>query len=393
MKTLDDLKKSQNNILILHYACTDINKSPVIVTSISIKDYSLGQTFSFSFDEYESESKLLSEFVKHMQKYQNHIVVTWNQKSSTYGVQHLQRRCQELEASDKFPIKLENVIDLDDIFVAKYGRNYTKDPKLRNLAQLNEVTLQNFVDGIDEIKLFNEKEYKKIENSTNRKVGVIADCLILAFHNKLKTNSPDSSALSKTEGEEMEKKKPQRRFSKTVIIAIGVIAGIIAIITGIIVIYEFAEERAGNVGDDMSTPENTPDTLSPIESQEKNDNPEKPFLSLQIISHTDLITEQKFPAIIYGNGTVIHKPSTISRGPIPIYENLTSKFSLYVHNDGPGIVTIDWHVVKVISDDKTLQPVTITGEPLGKLLEPNDEAFEISAQFVGNPRMKPSGII
>ncbi|MCH8915737.1 MAG: hypothetical protein IIA82_07855 [Thaumarchaeota archaeon] len=88
MKTLEELKKSQNSMLILHYACTDVTKSPVIITSISIKDYSTGQTSSFSFDEFDNEKNILSEFVKHMKKYQNNIIVTWNQKSSTYGIQH-----------------------------------------------------------------------------------------------------------------------------------------------------------------------------------------------------------------------------------------------------------------------------------------------------------------
>lgn len=58
MRTLEELQKSQNSLLILHYACTDINNSPVIITSISTKNYATGQTSSFSYDEFGEEEKL-----------------------------------------------------------------------------------------------------------------------------------------------------------------------------------------------------------------------------------------------------------------------------------------------------------------------------------------------
>jgi DNA polymerase elongation subunit (family B) len=138
MRTLEELQKSQNSILTLHYACTDIKKSPVIITSISVKNYATGQTDSFSFDEYGNEKDLLSAFVKCMKDYQNYTIVTWNQKSSTYGIQHIQRRCKESNIDD-FPIKMEQVVDLDDIYTEKYGRNYVKNPKLRCLAELNKI--------------------------------------------------------------------------------------------------------------------------------------------------------------------------------------------------------------------------------------------------------------
>ena len=236
MKTLEELKKSQNSILILHYACTDVTKSPVIITSISIKDYSTGQTSSFSFDEFGNEKNLLSEFVKHVKKYQNHIIVTWNQKSSTYGIQHMQRRCKELGVDEGFPIDLEQVTDLDDIFTEKYGRNYVDDPKLRCLAELNNITLKNFVDGIGEIRLFEDKEYKKIENSTNRKVNIIADYLASAFNNQLKTSkTPESSKDKKQNAEnnpETSHSKQLLSLSKKqlIITIIGVAVAILAIV-------------------------------------------------------------------------------------------------------------------------------------------------------------------
>ena len=214
MKTLEELQKSQNSLLILHYACTDINNSPVIITSISTKNYATGQTSSFSYDEFGEEEKLLSAFVNHMKNYQNYTIVTWNQKSSTYGIQYIQRRCKELGVTNDFPIHMEQLVDLDDIYTEKYGRGYVKDPKLRCLADLNNIPLINFVEGKDEIDLFYKKEYKKIENSTNKKVSVIADYLTASFKNKLKVSKGDKS-------------KHKLTTVWKVIVAVGVIIGII----------------------------------------------------------------------------------------------------------------------------------------------------------------------
>lgn len=222
MKTLEELQKSQNSLLTLHYACTDINKSPVIITSISIKNYATGQISSFSFDEYGDEKTLLSEFVNHMKNYQNYTIVTWNQKSSTYGIQYIQRRCKELGVTNDFPIQIEQLVDLDDIYTEKYGRGYVGDPKLRCLADLNKIPLMNYVDGKEEIELFHKKEYKKIENSTNKKVSIIADYLRASFKNKLKVSKGDKS---------------KRKLTTVwkVIVAVSVVIGIIV---GIIELYK-----------------------------------------------------------------------------------------------------------------------------------------------------------
>ena len=233
MKTLEELKKSQNSILILHYACTDVTKSPVIITSISIKEYSSGQIFSFSFDEYGNEKDLLSAFVNKIKEYQSYTILTWNQKSSTYGIQHIQRRCRDLDVTEDFPIQMEQVVDLGDIFTKKYGRNYVDDPKLRCLAEVNNITLKNFVDGIDEIRLFDKKEYKKIENSTNRKVNVITDYLITALNNKLKISkqsSPKDEESEKSHGRQL-LNLSKKQLGVTIT---GVIVGIIAIVISII---------------------------------------------------------------------------------------------------------------------------------------------------------------
>lgn len=71
IKTLEELKNSQNNLLIMHYACTSFGQSPDKVTSISVKAYSETQIECYNIDETRDEKQVLSEFIDFMKKYQN----------------------------------------------------------------------------------------------------------------------------------------------------------------------------------------------------------------------------------------------------------------------------------------------------------------------------------
>lgn len=384
MKTLEELKQHKDKIIVFHYACTDVEKSPVIITNISIKEYSTGQIISFSLAEYKDEKTLLTEFIKHMKKYSDAIIITWNQKSTTYGIQQMQQRCKELEIDEKIPIRIEQLVDLDDIFTKMYGRGYVDHPKLRKLAEVNNITLKNFVEGEKEIQLYYQKEYKKIENSTNRKVSVIADYLSSAFEGTLKVGS--SKNEKKTGG-----KKQKNNNGKSTKFWLSIVGLVLGIIVSGIFIFQFVEDRLLQPPANEST-ERTQEIDSSIQPQTSMSEAE-PFLSLQIVPHTDAITERAFPAIIFGNGSVQHKPSKVESGPVIIYENLTSSFSVYVHNEGPGLVSIDRYVVNVISSDKSLQPVSLTKNHLGKILEPGSESVKLDVKFAGNSRMAPGGTI
>ena len=188
VKTLNDLKKLKEKLIIIHYACTDVTISPTIITSISIKNYSNEQIQTFGMDSFKTEKKILIEFVKFLKKNTDKIFVTWNQKSNTYGFQHLEQRCKENDVVSSLPINQDQMTDLDNIFERQFGQKYAKHPKLRYLAELNDLTLMNFVDGENELSLYDKAEYRKIENSTNRKVAIISSLLTLSLDNKLKVD-------------------------------------------------------------------------------------------------------------------------------------------------------------------------------------------------------------
>ncbi len=199
MYSLKDLESKKNDLLIIHYACSSVTESPVIVSSISIKSSLTGQIDTFSLDEFKTEKELLQNFYYFLKNTEDKIFVTWNQKSSTYGIQYLSRRCKEHDISDSLPIDMVKVVDLDDLFAAQYGKNYVSHPKLRTLAELNHLQLENFVDGKNEIELLKKSHFKKIENSTNRKVGLIHDLMHLGLRDGLKTKKtikPQESKFS-----------------------------------------------------------------------------------------------------------------------------------------------------------------------------------------------------
>jgi len=199
--SISDLKKTKKKLLIPHYACTSVKISPVIVTNISVRDYSLNQTFSFSFDRYGNEKFLLSAFLNYMKTHSNYILVTWNQKSSTYGIQHLEERCRFHKLQGKFSINYKDVVDLDDSLVDKYGPNYAPHSKLDNIAKTNNISMLGAESGLYEIELFKKKEYKRIENSTNRKVAMMADILRLAMSDSLKISKLKLTSLMLTTSE------------------------------------------------------------------------------------------------------------------------------------------------------------------------------------------------
>ena len=185
IKSISELESTRKNILVLHYACTSFTKSPVIITSISVNDFKLGQIFAFSYAQYKNEKELLSAFLNFIQNYQNYIIVTWNQKSTTYGIQHIESRCYTHKLTKAFPIDYKNIVDLDDLLGLKYGKDYAPNPKLLNLAYMNKIPILNFVKGKKEIELFHNKEFKKIENSSNRKTAMLYEYLRLAVNDNL----------------------------------------------------------------------------------------------------------------------------------------------------------------------------------------------------------------
>ena len=176
--------------MVLHYATTENNKEPVTITNITVRDYKDIQSYSFNRIEYKDEKEILSEFGNFMRKNAGTLVVGWNLKNAIYGIQQLMRRWKALAIESEFPVQMNDVIDLDEVLGITYGRNYIQHPKLKSLADLNEITTLGHIEGRLEPQLYYDGAYKKIEISTERKVSMVAEIMSLAFEEKLKTNIP-----------------------------------------------------------------------------------------------------------------------------------------------------------------------------------------------------------
>jgi hypothetical protein len=194
IKIIKFLKKKASHLLIIHYSSSDIGNAPVKICCISILDCNSEQTITFSLREFSSETEMLKGFLNFVKQNQDKFYLGWNLKDSTYGIPVIQKRINQLIGNEKIPINNSDIYDLDTILEKKFGFNYVSHPKLYNIAKLNNSTLINFIDGSEECKLFENSEYRKIEQSTNRKVRIILKLLTSLFANDLKVENQSISS-------------------------------------------------------------------------------------------------------------------------------------------------------------------------------------------------------
>jgi len=192
---LRDLTKCDTDILVIHYACTDIKKEEVQITCISVGDYKTKNTDTFSRRGF-SEKELLSKFFEFIKSKSNICITGWNLKDITYGFPVLQRRYRELNGED-IQIKFQN-IDIDDMIEQEYGKEYVPHKpsgKMFNLFGVNRISRQYFLPGKDEAEKGEAGEYRPIELSSNTKVRGFMDVLDLIIDNRLMTTNSIKSKI------------------------------------------------------------------------------------------------------------------------------------------------------------------------------------------------------
>ena len=104
--------------------------------------------------------------------------VHWNMNNATYGFAPLTARYRFImgeEAPSVFPS--DRQFDLDSIVGARYGEQFVRHPKLRNLSSLNSYFMPNFKDGKDEAKAFADGDYGLCERSVGEKAYLLASIL------------------------------------------------------------------------------------------------------------------------------------------------------------------------------------------------------------------------
>jgi hypothetical protein len=199
---------NDSHCLIIHYSCESFydikdGKTPRI-TSIAIRFLSTTQTKSFSIHKiaelkkiptneipqnYDAlEKEMLKNFYEFVKDYKEFRWIHWNMRDINYGFEALNYRATIL-GTRPVEIKDENKFDLARLLIDKYGKRYSDHPRLISILEMNKISSKHWLNGEQEAKAFEDKEFVKLHQSTLAKVDVIENILKLTAEENLKTKS------------------------------------------------------------------------------------------------------------------------------------------------------------------------------------------------------------
>ena len=213
---IKDYMTSKRDYAFIHYACQDLynvqhDTSPRIA-SICVLFSGSRQVFLFSMasiadreskdlsladdtilDEYEL--KLLTEFYSFLKtdktakgiEYWLH----WNMRDHNYGFEALSQRYLKLSGKKKVPAQIEcdRRIDISSLLTRRYGIDYADHPRLQKLLEMNNIHPMNLMNGKDEAKAFDDREFIKIDRSIQAKVQAFSEIIERSANSELKTKS------------------------------------------------------------------------------------------------------------------------------------------------------------------------------------------------------------
>lgn len=190
---------------VIHYSCSGFKIDNSRITCISIYDMETGVNKSFSLFHYQDplhpetsldiiEHRMLVDYNNYIKDNKHYFWVHWNMNNDTYGFGVIEKRLKKLNSmiscynSEPFIIDDKMKISLTKTLYDIYGDNYIKDGKLYNLFLKNKLHKPNLIDGNNEAKAFEEKNYESISLSNQVKVELIYYVYDLLIKDKLKTD-------------------------------------------------------------------------------------------------------------------------------------------------------------------------------------------------------------
>ncbi len=210
-RQFDELDRRRDMFLVIHYSCESFydikdGRTPRI-TSIAVRNFSTGQTTSFSIhksaeqsgvsapdiaDRYdELERHMLDEYFKFVKSRHGYSFVHWNMRDINYGFQAIEHRYKVL-GGEPFIVDDGRKFDLARALISMYGVGYVghgPHGRLHSLMELNKITAKDVLAGAEEAKAFENKEFVKLHQSTLRKVDIMANILERVQDGSLKTNA------------------------------------------------------------------------------------------------------------------------------------------------------------------------------------------------------------
>ena len=234
---IKEAKKTPENFYVIHYSCQNLNDDNELlsprITSIAVSHFGTDQTISFSayivaqilhiekadipwkLDSIEFE--LLKDFYAFVRDRRDKYWIHWNMRNSVYGFEHLEIRYRALGGRDASIIPVERRLNLNDFIAKRYGANYAKHPKLKNLWELNGGLHRDFLEGKDEVRAFTDQQFIKLHKSTLCKVGAFGMFLRRMISGKLRTASHGFGILL------------DRLFESRIVKGIGLVATVVGL--------------------------------------------------------------------------------------------------------------------------------------------------------------------
>ena len=208
LEKIDKLFDSAEDVLVIHYSCESFyeikdGRTPR-VTSIAIRNLESGQTESFSihkiaeqtqtkFEDIDKsydvlEKEMLDECFEFLHLNQSKTWVHWNMRDVNYGFQAIEHRYKAL-GGQPTSLPENKKFDFSRGLIAIYGIQYIPHPRLENLIKKNHASHRAFLNGKEEAKAFEAKEYVRLHQSTLRKVDIFANLLERTANDDLETDA------------------------------------------------------------------------------------------------------------------------------------------------------------------------------------------------------------
>ena len=209
LKQVDELSKKGSHVLMVNYSCESFydrkdGRTPRI-TSIAVRNFSSGQTQSFSIHKLaelsgcppedietrydELERNTLEEFFKYLEAHLEYDWVHWNMRDINYGFHALEHRFKVLKGGQVARLDESRKHDLSRLIIDAYGPKYIGHPRLKTLMERNNIKPKDFLDGRAEAKAFEDKEFVRLHQSTLRKADILANIFGRFNDGTLKTDA------------------------------------------------------------------------------------------------------------------------------------------------------------------------------------------------------------
>ncbi|MFF9561980.1 hypothetical protein ACF1AJ_01405 [Leifsonia sp. NPDC014704] len=189
-------------VLCVHYSCEsfyDVQDRPLAIAAIGLTEIidasgeSKTEVFSIANsspndDPVEREKEMLQRFFENAKLIPDARWVHWNMNKAAFGFPAITARYRYLMNVDAPNVfSADRLYDLDAMIEARYGTDFARHPKMRNLFSLNGYYMPFFKDGRDEVAAFSSGDYKACENSTGEKSSLLASALVAFTRGELIT--------------------------------------------------------------------------------------------------------------------------------------------------------------------------------------------------------------